>query len=47
LYSVEVSCTVEAGQRLTCGFKPGRHLGIWKKRGNLGGGRKDGARTRF
>jgi hypothetical protein len=22
------------------GFEPGRHLGIWKKRGNLGGVRK-------
>jgi hypothetical protein len=22
------------------GFEPGRHLGIWKKRGNLGGTRK-------
>jgi hypothetical protein len=28
-------------------FEPGRHLGIWKKRGNLGGVRKDGAKSRF
>jgi hypothetical protein len=29
------------------GFEPGRHLGIWKKRENLSGKRKDGAKTRF
>jgi hypothetical protein len=28
------------------GFEPERHLGIWKKRGKLGGMRKDGAKTR-
>jgi hypothetical protein len=28
------------------GFQPGRHLGIWKKRRNLGGTRKDGAKSR-
>jgi hypothetical protein len=27
------------------GFEPGRHLGIWKKRGNLGYERKDGTKT--
>jgi hypothetical protein len=26
-------------------FEPGRHLGIWKKRGNLGDKRKDGTKT--
>ena len=28
------------------GFEPGKYLGIWKKRGKLGGARKDGAKTR-
>lgn len=28
------------------GFEPGRHLGIWKKRGNLGNERKNGAKSR-
>jgi hypothetical protein len=28
------------------GVKPGRHLGIWKKRGNIGSTRKDGAKSR-
>jgi hypothetical protein len=27
------------------GFEPGRHLGIWKKRGNLGDERKNGTKT--
>jgi hypothetical protein len=26
------------------GFEPGRHLGIWKKRGNLGEERKNGTK---
>jgi hypothetical protein len=26
-------------------FEPGRHLAIWKKRGNLGDTRKDGTKT--
>ena len=30
---------------LMSGFEPGRHLGIWKKRGSLGGLRNNGTKT--
>jgi hypothetical protein len=29
------------------GFETVRHLGIWKKRGNVGGQKKNGAKSRF